>query len=118
LPAAFFQTKTRIIVISDEANAMEFNMLVSTKQASIAIAATLVLSMPLAPAFSASAPPNTAMQNQAAPALWSGDLVRLRSGGPLMTVKGVNGDQVDCFWTDGNGQMNADHFPIEVLQKE
>jgi uncharacterized protein YodC (DUF2158 family) len=97
---------------------MEFNMLASTKQASIAIAATLVLSMPLAPAFSASAQSNTAMQNQAAPALGSGNLVRLRSGGPLMTVKGIKGDQVDCFWTDWNGQINADSFPIDVLQME
>ena len=92
-------------------------MLASTKQASIAIAATLVLSMPLAPAFSASAPSNTAMQNQAAPALRSGNLVRLRSGGPLMTVDGIKGDQVDCYWSDGNGQANAESFPIYVLQK-
>jgi len=93
-------------------------MLAFTKQASIAIAATLVLSMPLAPAFSSPAPPNTAAQNQAAPAFRSGDLVRLRSGGPLMTVKGIKDNQVDCFWTDGVGQMNADSFPIDVLQKE
>jgi uncharacterized protein YodC (DUF2158 family) len=93
-------------------------MLGSTKQVSIAIAATLVLSMPLAPAFSASAPSNTATQNQAAPALRSGNLVRLRSGGPLMTVKGIKGDHVDCFWTDPNGQINADSFPIDVLQME
>ena len=90
-------------------------MLVSTKQASIAIAATLVLSMPLAPAFSASAPSNTAMQT--ASALRGGDFVRLRSGGPLMTVDGIKGDQVDCYWTDGNGQINAESFPIYVLQK-
>jgi uncharacterized protein YodC (DUF2158 family) len=68
----------------------------------------------MAPASSASAPSNT--QNQAAPAFRSGNLVRLRSGGPLMTVKGVKGDQVDCFWTDVNGQINADSFPVDVLQ--
>jgi uncharacterized protein YodC (DUF2158 family) len=112
------KAKTRIIVISNEAKTMEFNMLASTNQASIAIAAALVLSMPLAPTFSASAPSNTAPQNQAAPAFGSGDLVRLRSGGPLMTVKGIKGNQVDCFWTDGIGQMNADSFPIDVLRKE
>src|SRR3981189_3106499 len=60
---------------------MEFNMLTSTKHVSIAIAVTLALGMRLSPAFSASAPSNTAMQNQAAPALRSGNLVRLRSGG-------------------------------------
>jgi uncharacterized protein YodC (DUF2158 family) len=68
----------------------------------------------MAPASSASAPSNT--QNQAAPAFQSGNLVRLRSGGPLMTVKGVTGDRVDCFWTDVNGQINADSFPVDVLQ--
>ncbi len=69
----------------------------------------------MAPASSASAPSNT--QNQAAPAFQSGNLVRLRSGGPLMTVKGIKGDQVDCFWTDVNGQINADSFPVDVLQQ-
>ena len=91
-------------------------MLTSTKQVSIAIAVTLALGMPLSPVFSASAPSNTAMQNQAAPALRSGNLVRLRSGGPLMTVKDIKGDQVDCFWTDANGEINADSFPVDVLQ--
>jgi uncharacterized protein YodC (DUF2158 family) len=69
----------------------------------------------MAPASSVSAPSNT--QNQTAPAFGSGNLVRLRSGGPLMTVKGIKGDQVDCFWTDVNGQINADSFPVGVLQK-
>ena len=93
-------------------------MLTSTKQISTAIALTLVLGMPLSPALCASAPPNTATQNQATLALRSGNLVRLRSGGPLMTVKGIKGDQVDCFWTDVNGQINADSFPMDVLQME
>jgi uncharacterized protein YodC (DUF2158 family) len=68
----------------------------------------------MAPASSASAPSTT--QNQGAPAFRSGNLVRLRSGGPLMTVTGIKGDQVDCFWTDWNGQVNADSFPVDVLQ--
>jgi uncharacterized protein YodC (DUF2158 family) len=68
----------------------------------------------MAPASFASAPSN--IRNQAAPAFRSGNLVRLRSGGPLMTVKDINGDQVDCFWTDVNGQINADSFPVDVLQ--
>ena len=68
----------------------------------------------MAPASSSPAPSNT--QNQAAPPFRSGNLVRLRSGGPLMTVKDINGDQVDCFWTDVNGQINADSFPADVLQ--
>ena len=79
-------------------------MLTSTKQVSIAIAVTLALGMPLSPPFSASAPSNTAMQNQAA-AFRSGNLVRLRSGGPLMTVVRIDGDQVNCVWTDWDGQF-------------
>ena len=70
----------------------------------------------MAPASSASAPSTT--QSQAAPAFRSGSLVRLRSGGPLMTVKGIKGNQVDCFWTDGNDQINEDSFPVDVLQRE
>ena len=97
---------------------MEFNMLTSTKQVSIAIAVTLALGMPLSPAFSAPAPSNTAMQNQAAPALRSGNLVRLRSGGPLMTVVRIEGDQVNCVWTDWDGQFESGNFPIDVLQME
>jgi uncharacterized protein YodC (DUF2158 family) len=68
----------------------------------------------MTPVSSVSAPSNT--QNQAASAFRSGNLVRLRSGGPLMTVKGIKGDQVECFWTDENGQINADSFPMDVLQ--
>jgi uncharacterized protein YodC (DUF2158 family) len=70
----------------------------------------------MAPASSASAPSNT--QNEAARAFRSGNLVRLRSGGPLMTIKDINGDQVNCFWTDFNGQINANSFPVDVLQME
>jgi uncharacterized protein YodC (DUF2158 family) len=98
---------------------MEFNMLASAKQVSIAIAVTLgvALSMPLSvPAFSDSAPPSkTAMQKQAAPPIRNGDLVRVRSGGPLMTVTGVEGDQVNCSWTDWDGQLKSESFPIAVL---
>jgi len=97
---------------------MEFNMLASTKQAPIAIAVTLALSLPLVPAFAASTPSNTAMQNQAAPALRGGSLVRLRSGGPLMTVSRIEGDQVNCVWYDWDGQMASGVFPLDVLQME
>jgi uncharacterized protein YodC (DUF2158 family) len=94
---------------------MEFKMLAFIKQASIAVAVTLALSMPLAPAFSASAPSNTAMQNQAI-ALRSRNLVRLRSGGPLMTVVSIEGDQVNCVWTDRDGHIGSERLPIEALE--
>lgn len=92
-------------------------MLTYTKQASIAIAATLAVSVPLSPSFSASAP-YTAMQSRAAPALRSGNLVPLRSGGPLMTVFRIDGDQVNCVWTNWDGRVQSANFPIDVLQME
>jgi uncharacterized protein YodC (DUF2158 family) len=90
----------------------------SIKWASIAFALTLgiAFSVPLsAPAFCDSASSN--LQIRAAPPLQRGDLVRLRSGGPLMTVDAPNGDKVDCLWTDLNSQINAESFPVHVLQK-
>jgi uncharacterized protein YodC (DUF2158 family) len=97
----------------------EFNMLVLKKPASIAMAATLgiALGMPLSiPAFSDPASSNVAMQTPAAVSvLHSGDLVRVRSGGPLMTVTAVQGDQVNCTWTDWDGQLKSESFPIAAL---
>jgi uncharacterized protein YodC (DUF2158 family) len=90
-------------------------MLASTKQISVAIAVTLAISTPLVPAFSASTS-DTAMQTRTAPPLRSGDLVRLRSGGPLMTVGGIEGDQVICIWTYLDGHIGSERLPIEALE--
>jgi uncharacterized protein YodC (DUF2158 family) len=91
-----------------------------TKRASIASALVLgiALNVPLSiPAFSDAAQSSTAMQSKTAPSLQPGDLVRLRSGGLLMTVDSVKGNQVDCFWTSLDGEPNAQSFPADVLQK-
>ena len=48
--------------------------------------------------------------------LHAGDLVRVRSGGPLMTVASVAGDQVKCSWTDWLGGLRSESFPISTLQ--
>jgi uncharacterized protein YodC (DUF2158 family) len=98
---------------------MEFSMPASNKRVSIAEAMALgiVLGVPLAiPAFSATLS-TTTMQNQTAAPFQRGDLVRLRSGGPAMTIDSIKGDQADCFWTGLDGEPNAERFPLEVLQK-
>ena len=46
-----------------------------------------------------------------------GDLVRLRSGGPAMTVSAIKGAQVECVWTDDTGQPNDATFPVIILQR-
>jgi uncharacterized protein YodC (DUF2158 family) len=45
----------------------------------------------------------------------TGDLVRVRSGGPLMTVDRVDGDQVICTWTDSVGDLRSGSFSRAVL---
>ncbi len=89
-------------------------MLASAKWASIAAAVILALVVPLAPSVSASAASSPAVENRAP--LQNGDLVRLRSGGPLMTVVGVDGDQANCVWTDFEGNLASERLPMEALE--
>jgi len=32
-----------------------------------------------------------------------------------MTVVAINGDQVNCSWTDWNGEFRSESFPADVL---
>jgi uncharacterized protein YodC (DUF2158 family) len=43
-----------------------------------------------------------------------GDTVRLKSGGPAMTVKAVEGAWVSCDWFDGS-KKHEDTFPAAGL---
>jgi uncharacterized protein YodC (DUF2158 family) len=89
-----------------------------TKWSSVAVALVLVLGIPLSPpALSSPISSPCSIESQTTRQLQSGDLVRLRSGGPLMTVNRIFGDQVDCSWTDENGQPNDAVFPASVLHK-
>jgi uncharacterized protein YodC (DUF2158 family) len=67
-----------------------------------------------APALAGSTQSISAVQSHVEP-LHSGDLVRLRSGGPLMIVKSVQGDQVTCSWGDQDGELQSGSFPIATL---
>jgi uncharacterized protein YodC (DUF2158 family) len=75
----------------------------------------LALGAPCAvPVLADAAPANTAMQSEITE-LHEGDLVRLRSGGPEMTVKTVWGDWVVCTWLDSYGELQSAGFPIAMI---
>ena len=57
------------------------------------------------------------VRSETAPEFARGDLVQLRSGGPLMTVLVMKGGLVNCLWTDYDGQPHDVTFPVGVLQK-
>jgi uncharacterized protein YodC (DUF2158 family) len=76
----------------------------------------LGIALGLLPPISAYAEPiseNAAME-KAPPALHAGDLVRVRSGGPLMTVTGIQGDRVICDWSEDD-ELKSASFPIAAL---
>jgi uncharacterized protein YodC (DUF2158 family) len=87
---------------------------------SIAFATAFAGGLSLSTAITAFAEPalsNTALiQGNSAPALRAGDLVRVRSGGPLMTVEDIQGDRVNCSWSDWLGELKSQSFPIAALQ--
>jgi uncharacterized protein YodC (DUF2158 family) len=72
-----------------------------------------------------------AKTNAPASVFATGDLVRLRSGGPLMIVEKMEGNQVFCRWSTGFGELRSGSFsradlsaltspppPDQNLQKE
>ncbi len=48
--------------------------------------------------------------------LYAGSLVRLKSGGPVMTVINVNTSAVECRWFDG-ATPHKDVFPKSALEQ-
>lgn len=47
-----------------------------------------------------------------------GDVLRLKSGGPKMTVVTLEGDDaVACKWFDRNGKLQSDSFPAAMVER-
>ncbi|CAM3699339.1 YodC family protein [Litorimonas haliclonae] len=44
-----------------------------------------------------------------------GQIVRLKSGGPKMTIKGADAGAWACQWFDRNGKLHNDTFPEDML---
>jgi uncharacterized protein YodC (DUF2158 family) len=93
-------------------------MLTFTRSISMAVAVTLGAALSLSSAIPAFAEPasNAAMQSASVSSLHTGDFVRMRAGGPLMTVTDIQGDQVNCAWTDWDGQPQSSRFSVALLQ--
>ena len=47
-----------------------------------------------------------------------GDVVKLRSGGPAMTVETIDGGTARVVWFDGQQQTHRESFPIEAVAVE
>ncbi len=45
----------------------------------------------------------------------AGDVVRLKSGGPKMTVLAENNQTIECQWFDRNGKLHKDSFQTVML---
>ena len=93
-------------------------MLKWPKPIAIAIQVSLggILSAPWGvPALADAAPANTTTQSQTTPLFHEGDVVRLRSGGPPLTVRNVAGNWVICTWWDEDGGFQTAGFPIAMI---
>jgi uncharacterized protein YodC (DUF2158 family) len=94
-------------------------MLNLPKLAVIALQATVGVALGASWAVTALAeiaPANPVTQSQTTPVLRGGDLVRLRSGGPALTVKSVHGNWVICtWWNERFGMFRSAAFPIAMI---
>jgi uncharacterized protein YodC (DUF2158 family) len=45
----------------------------------------------------------------------TGDVVQLKSGGPLMTVSEMDGNTVHCRWMNGSEEKSSS-YPSEMLK--
>ncbi len=45
-----------------------------------------------------------------------GQTVRLKSGGPLMTIDSINGEEATCEWFDSKQEIQIRTFNLHVLE--
>jgi len=94
-------------------------MLSLPKLAVIAVQATVGVALGaswVVTALAETAPANPVTQSQTVAVLREGDLVRLRSGGPPLTVKSVNGKWVICtWWHERLGMFRTAAFPVAMI---
>jgi uncharacterized protein YodC (DUF2158 family) len=50
--------------------------------------------------------------------LKAGDTVRLKSGGPLMTVTMIVDQEIQCMWFDKKDERKQDFFHVATLDKD
>jgi uncharacterized protein YodC (DUF2158 family) len=84
-----------------------------------AVAVLALLAISVAPTAFARSPANAkptaaSLQSRNVRDLHPGDRVRLNSGGPLMTVDSVQGDNANCLWA-GGGEVLTATVPIAAL---
>jgi uncharacterized protein YodC (DUF2158 family) len=53
-------------------------------------------------------------ENARAPS--EGDLVKVQSGGPVMSVQEIHGEYALCLWFDENGKLQERSFLIASLK--
>ena len=92
-------------------------MLNLPKLAVIAVQAAVGVALGASWAATALAEPaNPVTQSETTPLLREGDLVQLRSGGPALTVKSVNGKWVICtWWHERLGMFRTAAFPVAMI---
>jgi uncharacterized protein YodC (DUF2158 family) len=83
--------------------------------AGIALSSVSVIGKWISPVMAAPDTSHVEKQSVHARLIRAGDLVRLRSGGPLMTVREVEGDQITCYWSTDEGNVLSGSFPIADL---
>lgn len=47
----------------------------------------------------------------------AGDVVKMKMGGPLMTINEVEDEYVICVWFDTRHCLHTDEFLIDMLEK-